>query len=102
MSEFMDLLRSPALGVVFMLILMAGVIFISAFAAMIAQFSLLLRIRPWNTSGKAAGKEKTGIKETDQTTKDQVSFSEFSDSPQVVDFESADNEVIDAVWWPVL
>ena len=50
MSEFMELLRGPALGVVFMIFLLAGVIIVTAFAALVAQMSLLLRLRPWNTT----------------------------------------------------
>ena len=52
MSQLMDLLRGPALGVIVMIILMAGVLIITAFAALIAQMSLLFRLRPWNTSEK--------------------------------------------------
>ena len=52
MSQLMDLLRGPALGVVFMIFLLAGVIIVTAFAALIAQMSLLLRLKPWNTSEK--------------------------------------------------
>ena len=36
MSQLMDLLRGPALGVIVMIILMAGVLIITAFAALIA------------------------------------------------------------------
>jgi len=53
MSEWMDLLRGPALGVIFMIFLLAGVIVISAGAALVAQTSLLLRLKPWNGSDKA-------------------------------------------------
>ena len=40
MSQLMDLLRGPALGVIVMIILMAGVLIITAFAALSAQMSL--------------------------------------------------------------
>jgi hypothetical protein len=50
MSELMDLLRGPALGVVFMIILLAGVLLITAFAALMAQMGLLFRMKSWNTS----------------------------------------------------
>lgn len=52
MSEWMDLLRGPALGVIFMIFLLAGVIVICAGAALVAQTSLLLRLKPWNGSDK--------------------------------------------------
>jgi hypothetical protein len=54
MSQIMDLLRGPAFGVVFMIILLAGVIIVTAFAALIAQMSLLLRMKPWNASEKGS------------------------------------------------
>ena len=60
MSQLMDLLRGPALGVIVMIILMAGVLIITAFAALIAQMSLLLRLRPWNTSEKRSETGKEG------------------------------------------
>ena len=52
MSQLMDLLRGPALGVISMIILMAGVLIITAFAALIGQMSLLFRLLPWNASEK--------------------------------------------------
>ena len=52
MSQLMDLLRGPALGVIVMIILLAGAIIITAFAALIAQMSLLFRLKPWITSEK--------------------------------------------------
>jgi len=56
MSSIMELLRAPALGVVVMIIFLGGAILISAFAALAAQFSLLLRLKPWNggPTGQAA------------------------------------------------
>ena len=61
MSQLMDLLRGPALGVIVMIILLAGAIIITAFAALIAQMSLLFRLKPWNTSEKQTeGVEKKG------------------------------------------
>jgi hypothetical protein len=46
MKEILEALRGPALGVVFMIILFGGVVVITAFAALIAQVGLLLRLRP--------------------------------------------------------
>ena len=47
MHSLLDILRGPALGVVLMIIALAGVIVITAFAALIAQVGLLMRLRPW-------------------------------------------------------
>ncbi len=46
MKEIVEALRGPALGVILMIILLAGVVVITAFAALIAQVGLLLRLRP--------------------------------------------------------
>lgn len=47
MHSLLDILRGPALGVVLMIIALAGVIVVTAFAALIAQVGLLIRLRPW-------------------------------------------------------
>ena len=56
MSSMMELLRAPALGMVVMIIILGGAILISALAALVAQVSLLLRLKPWNgvQTGQAA------------------------------------------------
>ena len=46
MKEILEALRVPALGVVIMIILLGGAVVITAFAALIAQMGLLLRMRP--------------------------------------------------------
>jgi hypothetical protein len=105
MSQLMDLLRGPALGVISMIILMAGVLIITAFAALIAQMSLLFRLRPWNTSEKRseAGKEGYTQESNEQRSSacenQQASSQNRQRSPQVVVVEPNANEVIDAVWW---
>jgi len=48
MSTWMELLRAPALGVVVLILTLAGLIFFGAFAALAAQVGLLLRLKPWN------------------------------------------------------
>ena len=53
MNSILDILRGPALGVVVMIFALAGVIVITAFAALIAQVSLLLRLRPWQAQPAA-------------------------------------------------
>jgi hypothetical protein len=105
MSQLMDLLRGPALGVIFMIILMAGVLFITAFAALIAQMSLLFRLRPWITSEKRSetGKEGYQHEASEQRSAaredQQASSQNRQSSPQVVVVEPNANEVVDAVWW---
>jgi hypothetical protein len=108
----MDLLRGPALGMISMIILMAGVLIITVFAALIAQMSLLFRLRPWNTSEKRSETEKKGYPEESYEQRcsacenQQVSSQNRQSSPsehpqrgQVVVVEPNANEVIDAVWW---
>ena len=106
MSQLMDLLRGPALGVVFMIFLLAGVIIVTAFAALIAQMSLMLRLKPWNTSEKSfagqASDERSTVKSAPQraTIPDrQSSPSEHPRRGQVVVIEPNSNEVVDAIWW---
>ena len=115
MSQLMDLLRGPALGVIVMIILMAGVLIITAFAALIAQMSLLFRLRPWNTSEKRSetGKEGTPQETFEQRTatrEDQQASSPHRQRPpsedprrgQVVVVEPNANEVVDAIWWEIV
>ena len=105
MSQLMDLLRGPALGVISMIILMAGVLIITAFAALIAQMSLLFRLKPWNTSEKRSETGKEGYPQESYEQRSsarenqQASSQSRQRSPQVVVVEPNTNEVIDAVWW---
>jgi len=110
MSQLIDLLRGPVLGVVFMILLLAGVIIVTAFAALIAQLSLLLRLKPWNIPQKPSDgvRSETGQSTTWQAPLDRRSAKsdprqqttlERQRSPQVVVFEPNANEVVDAVWW---
>jgi hypothetical protein len=99
MSQLMDLLRGPALGVVFMIFLLAGVIIVTAFAALIAQMSLLLRLKPWNTSEKSSTGQPSDERSTVKSTPQRATVPERQRSPQVVVFEPNVNEVVDAVWW---
>ena len=105
MSQLMDLLRGPALGVISMIILMAGVLIITAFAALIAQMSLLFRLKPWNTSEKRSETGKEGYPQESYEQRSsarenqRASSQSRQRSPQVVVVEPNTNEVIDAVWW---
>jgi hypothetical protein len=109
MSELMDLLRGPALGVVFMIILLAGALLITAFAALMAQMGLLFRMKPWNTSEtfpKNQGSETgSGTRQpgfyghhVSAQGKQPTSTAERTRSPQMVVHEPDANEVVDAVW----
>ena len=105
MSQLMDLLRGPALGVISMIILMAGVLIITAFAALIGQMSLLFRLLPWNASEKRSETGKEGYPQESYEQRSsarenqRASSQSRQRSPQVVVVEPNANEVIDAVWW---
>ena len=45
MIELLEAVRGPALGVVMMILLFAGLLVVTAFAALIAQIGLLVRLR---------------------------------------------------------
>lgn len=115
----MGLLRGPALVVIVMIILLAGVILFTAFAAMIAQRTLLFKLKPrkafqkhpeWTGSeiGKGQSSQEqyerySSVNETKRSssTNCQGSPSEHPQRGQVVGNESSANEVVDAVWWQV-
>ena len=99
MSQLMDLLRGPALGVVFMIFLLAGVIIVTAFAALIAQMSLLLRLKPWNTSEKSFTGQASDERSTVKSTPQRATAPDRQRSPQMVVIEPNSNEVVDAIWW---
>jgi hypothetical protein len=99
MSQLMNLVRGPALGVVVMILLLAGVLIVTAFAALIAQMSLQLRLKPWNTSDKSSSRETSDEQGTVKGKPQRATGSEHQDSPQVVVIEPNVSEVVDAVWW---
>jgi len=119
MSQVMDLLRGPALVVIVMIILLAGVVLFTAFAALIAQMALLFKLKPWNASqkhpewaGSEIGKGQSSqeqyewyssVNETKRSssTNCQGSPSEHPRRGQVVVNEPSVIEVVDAVWWQV-
>jgi hypothetical protein len=45
MIEILEVFRGPVLGLIFVIIALAGIIVTAAFAALIAQMGLLLRMR---------------------------------------------------------
>jgi hypothetical protein len=58
MKEILEALRGPALGVVVMIILLAGVLVITALAALIAQIGLFMRFRPQQAFTPPADREQ--------------------------------------------
>jgi len=119
MSHVMDLLRGPALVVIAMIILLAGGLLFTAFAVLIAQRTLLFKLKPWKASqkhpewtGSELGKGQPSQEQTERyssVNETKRSSSAFcQDSPlehprrgQVAVNESGVNEVVDAVWWQV-
>ncbi len=89
MQSILDILRGPALGVIIMIFALAGVIVVTAFAALIAQICLLLRLRPWQT--QPAAKPPT-------VAESPVTYSSQS-SPKRSVRELDEKNVIDADWW---
>jgi hypothetical protein len=94
MSQIMDLLRGPVIGVIFMIILLAGILLITAFAALVAQFGLLLR---WKLQ-QIPPRDQEPVRQTvpDERSKP----TRMQVSPQVVANEPDPGEIIDAEWWP--
>ena len=105
-NHIMDLLRGPAFGVIFMIFLLAGVILVTASAALVAQVGLVLRLKPWNTPQQGgnqwgpAGSEKMT---TEQSSAGNVPYRapliNHQPSPQMAVSEQDAIEVIDAEWW---
>ena len=88
MHSLLDILRGPALGVVIMIIALAGVIVVTAFAALIAQVGLLMRLRPWQSQPVAKA----------QAAPDSpISYSTPRSPKRSV--REQEEEVIDAEWW---
>ncbi len=106
MSQIMDLLRGPAFGVIVVIVLIAGVIIITAFAALVAQMGLLFRLKPATVPGKQA--ERSQEKENQRIDpqgsdakgeKQKHSCPNCQGWPQVVVFEPETEEVVDGIWW---
>ena len=98
MSHIMDLLRGPVLGVIFVIFLLSGAIIITAFAALVAQMGLLLRLKSSNNpeQGRNLDNPSTARQPFERR---QLTTLERQRSPQVVVFEPNADEVVDAVWW---
>lgn len=87
MQSLLDILRGPALGVVIMILALAGVIVVTAFAALIAQVGLLMRLRPWQPQPVA--KAQAVNQAASQTTRR---------SPRYSVREPDESEAIDPDW----
>ncbi len=105
-NHIMDLLRGPALGVIFMIFLLAGVILVTASAALVAQVGLVLRLKPWNTPQQ--GGNQRGPAAAENLSKEQsyagsplknASFTDDQSSPHMAVTQQGAGEVIDADWW---
>jgi hypothetical protein len=108
MSQIMDLLRGPAFGVIFGIVLIAGVIIVTAFAALVAQMGLLFRLKPAGFPGnKPEGSKEKENQHTDldgspaKTENQKHSCPNCQGSPQVVVIEPETEEVVDGIWWEV-
>jgi hypothetical protein len=108
MSQIMDLLRGPAFGVILVIVLIAGVIIITAFAALVAQMGLLFRLKPAGLPGKSpeGSKEKENQRTDPDGSPANAEYQKHScpncqGSPQVVVIEPETEEVVEGIWWEV-
>ena len=91
MKEFLEGLRGPVLGLVVMIIALAGIVTTAAFAALIAQISLFLRLRSRENQPRQPGSPAVGPRRSVLST--------LSRSPKDSVYEPRQEEVVDAVWW---
>jgi hypothetical protein len=112
MVQLMDLLRGPVFWVVILIILFAGAILFTAFAALIAQICLLLRLKPWNApqrqtdqmgsyhDERSASQNSTGF-QFRKGYRLKANTSARASAQQGFDAGAGSPEVVDAVWWQV-
>jgi hypothetical protein len=94
MNGFLEGLRGPILGVIMAIFILAGTIIVAAFAALVAQMSLLLRLRPRENA------QQTPMSYSDQPAQArQPVRSNGYRSPRIAVVERSNEDVIDAVWW---
>lgn len=96
MKEVVEGLRGPALGVVIVIFALAGTIIVAAFAALVAQMSLLLRLRPRETNPNTQTNSGYRVAESRQS-----SPSMLYRSPKDSEFDPTSADVIEGVWWQV-
>ncbi|MEI7844763.1 MAG: hypothetical protein WCK35_03065 [Chloroflexota bacterium] len=112
MVQLMDLLRGPVFWVVILIILFAGAILFTAFAALIAQICLLLRLKPWNApqrqpdqvgsypDERSASQNSTGVPFR-KGYRLKANTSARESAQQGFDAGAGSPEVVDAAWWQV-
>jgi len=88
MHSLLDILRGPALGVVLMIIALAGIIVVTAFAALIAQVGLLMRLRPWQPQPVAKAQVADNRPNSYSTRR----------SPRRAVCEPDESEILDSDW----
>ena len=94
MKEILEGLRGPVLGMVMVILFLAGTLVVAAFAALVAQMSLLLRLRPRESARQASprnGSDVAGAR--------QAASSSTYPSPRSAVSERPNEDVVDAVWW---
>lgn len=89
MNSLLDIMRGPALGVVIMIIALAGIIVVTAFAALIAQVGLLMRLRPWQPQPAVKAQAVTERQPGSRPTRRSPSYSVH---------EPDESEAIDPAW----
>jgi hypothetical protein len=94
MKEIVEGLRGPALGVVFVIVALAGTIVVAAFAALVAQMSLLLRLRSRETNPNTQTNNGYRVAESRQSPP-----SAHYPSSKDPGFEQTGAEVVEGVWW---
>ena len=94
MIGFLEGLRGPILGVIVVIFILAGTIIVAAFAALVAQMSLLLRLRPRENAQQA----QTSVSNQPAQARQPVKSNLYR-SPQKAVGERSNEDVIDGVWW---
>jgi hypothetical protein len=96
MKEIVDGLRGPAMGVVFVIIVIGGTMVVAAFAALVAQMGLLLRMRPRENDNRTQTHNGYRVAESRQS-----SNANRYGSPKDSGYEPSSGEVVDGIWWQV-
>jgi hypothetical protein len=91
MKEILEGMRGPVLGLIVMIIALAGIVTTAAFAALIAQISLFLRLRSRKNQPRQAG--------SPAVEPHRSALSTLSRSPKDSVYEPRQEDVVDAVWW---
>ena len=91
MKEILEGMRGPVLGLIVMIIALAGIVTTAAFAALIAQISLFLRLRSRENQPRQANSPAVEPR--------RPALSTLSRSPKDSVYEPRQQDVVDAVWW---